>query len=218
MDYSPFFISLKISSLALIITSVLGIFLAYIIFNMKSAYRYILDSFINILIVLPPVVSGFLILILFGRFSFIGGVLDKLFNLNIIFTQKAAVIASVFVTLPLMYRAVYSSFMHINKDLIETANVFGAKQLQIFFNVFLPLSIPGIMSGLIISFTRSLGEFGATLMAAGNIPKKTQTISSAIYFFAGVGDFKSAFFWVFILLAISFVFMFLLKVMSKERL
>ncbi len=216
MNLSPLVISFKIATCSLIFTFFAGIFIAYKMYLYKGRFRTIIDSVLNLPIVLPPIVSGFFLLLLLGKHGFVGALLNKI-GVNLLFSWQAAVIASIVITLPLMYRSVLSSLHHIDVELLEVADTFGATGLQKFRFVVIPLAAPGILSGAILAFTRSLGEFGATLMVAGNIPNKTQTISTAIYFFAGGGDFNTALFWVIIIMVLSLFFMFIVNALYPKK-
>ena len=130
---------------------------------------------------IPPSAIGYIILISLGKNSFIGEILYKYFNIRIIFTIQACIIVSVIVTLPLMYQSIKNAIYSIDKDLINAGKLDGASYFKIFTKIVLPLSKNGIYSGILLSFARSLGEFGATILVAGNIPGKTQTLPMAMY-------------------------------------
>ncbi len=153
-------------------------------------------------LVLPPTVVGFLLLLLFGRNGAIGQLLLK-FDLTIIFTWQAAVITATFVSFPLMYKTALGAFEQIDANLINAARTLGASEWTVFWRIMLPLAWPGILAGTLLAFARALGEFGATLMLAGNIPGQTQTIPMAIYFAVEAGDMRQAGIWVLIILSLS---------------
>jgi len=153
-------------------------------------------------LVLPPTVVGFLLLLLFGRNGAIGQFLLK-FDLTIIFTWQAAVITATVVSFPLMYKTALGAFEQIDANLINAARTLGASEWTVFWRIMLPLAWPGIIAGTILAFARALGEFGATLMLAGNIPGQTQTIPMAIYFAVEAGDMGQAAIWVLIILSLS---------------
>ena len=133
------------------------------------------------------------------------------FNKNIIFSWSATVIAATVVAFPMMYRTCRSAFEQIDKNMISAARTLGLSESKIFFKIAMPLAWPGIIGGLVLSFARALGEFGATLMIAGNIPGKTQTMPVAIFFAVEGGDMNKAMLWVLIIVAISFIMIFLLN-------
>lgn len=171
-------------------------------FNYQGKGQNIIDGILTLPLVLPPIVVGFLLLLLFGRYSPLGKVLQH-WGISIIFSWKGAVIASTVVALPLMYKTTLAAFEQVNVDWVNCARTLGATELRIFWQIILPLSWRGIVSGAILTFARALGEFGATLMLAGSIPGKTQTMPIAIYFAAEAGKMPEALLWVVILVAIA---------------
>jgi molybdate transport system permease protein len=170
-------------------------------------------------LVLPPTVAGFLLLILLGKNGILGEPLMKL-GIQIIFTRPAAVIAAIVISFPLMYRSAKASFEQVDQNLIYAGRTLGMSEGRIFWRIIMPLALPGVASGAILAFARALGEFGATLMIAGNIPKETQTMPLAIYMAIQGGDKERAVRWVIILLFLSFLMIFSMGYISsgkKER-
>ncbi|WP_373479573.1 molybdate ABC transporter permease subunit [Geminocystis sp.] len=214
INLSPLWISLKVSLLATIITFILGVIIAYQVYQYKGKWRSLIETILLIPLVLPPTIVGFLILILLGKNSLIGKILSQ-WNFNIIFTWYGAVIACIIIGFPLMFRATLGTFEQIDSLLLDAARIEGASEIAVFYYISLPLAFRGILAGIILSFTRVLGEFGATLMVAGNIPNKTQTIPMAIYFAVQAGEFEEGWFWVIILLFFSFFTIFLLNNLSR---
>ena len=210
MDFSPLWISLKTAFLATIITSIIGIFISYKMANYKGRGRGIIDGIFTLPLILPPTVIGFFLLLLCGKNGFVGKIFMS-FNKNIIFSWSATVIAAVVVAFPMMYRTCRSAFEQIDKNMILAARTLGLSETKIFFKIAIPLAWPGIIGGLVLSFARALGEFGATLMIAGNIPGRTQTMPVAIFFAVEGGDMNKAMLWVLIIVAISFIMIFLLN-------
>ena len=210
MDFSPLWISLKTAFLATIITSIIGIFISYKMANYKGRGRGFIDGIFTLPLILPPTVIGFFLLLICGKNGFVGKVFMS-FNKNIIFSWSATVIAATVVAFPMMYRTCRSAFEQIDKNMISAARTLGLSETKIFFKVAIPLAWPGIIGGLVLSFARALGEFGATLMIAGNIPGKTQTMPVAIFFAVESGDMNKAMLWVLIIVAISFIMIFLLN-------
>ena len=208
---TPLWISIRTSLLATIITFFLGIGTAYLVANYKGKGRGIIDSILTLPLVLPPTVLGFFLLLLFGKNGPAGKFLMNYFEINIIFSWAATVIAAVVVAFPMMYRTCRSAFEQIDKNMISAARTLGLSETKIFFKIAMPLAWPGIIGGLVLSFARALGEFGATLMIAGNIPGKTQTMPVAIFFAVEGGDMNKAMLWVLIIVAISFIMIFLLN-------
>ena len=210
MDFSPLWISLKTAFLATIITSIIGIFISYKMANYKGRGRGLIDGVFTLPLILPPTVIGFFLLLICGKNGFVGKIFMS-FNKNIIFSWSATVIAATVVAFPMMYRTCRSAFEQIDKNMISVARTLGLSETKIFFKIAIPLAWPGIIGGLVLSFARALGEFGATLMVAGNIPGKTQTMPVAIFFAVEGGDMNKAMLWVLIIVAISFIMIFLLN-------
>lgn len=205
LDLSPLWISLKVALPATIFTFVLGICAARTVVKLKHG-QAVLDGLFTLPLVLPPTVVGFFLLLAFGKNSLVGQFFSQ-FGFSFIFSWQGAVIASTVVSFPLMYRTVRGAFEQINPEYLYAARTLGMTERKIFRKIMLPLAWPGILAGTILSFTRALGEFGATIMIAGNIPGKTQTMSVAVYTAVQAGDRESAFLWVMIIVCFSFVMM-----------
>ncbi len=203
LDLSPLWISLKTASLATIIAFLVGIIAAYWILNYQGKGKSIIESIFVAPLILPPTVVGFLLLLLLGKKGPIGQLLAP-FDINIVFTWYAGVIAATVVAFPLMYKTALGAFQQIDSNLLRVARTLGASELKVFWLIALPLALPGILAGIVLTFCRALGEFGATLMIAGNIPGETQTIPMAIYFAVEAGAMNEAWVWVLIILAVSF--------------
>ena len=186
---TPLWISVKTSLLATVITFFLGIGTAYLVANYKGKWRGIIDSIFTLPLVLPPTVLGFFLLIFFGKNGPAGKFLLQ-FDINLIFTWTATVISAVVVAFPMMYRSSRSAFEQIDDNLIAAAKTLGMSKWNIFYKISVPLAWPGIIGGVVLSFARALGEFGATLMMAGNIPGKTQTMPLAIFFQVQAMNYK----------------------------
>ena len=131
---------------------------------------------------IPPSAIGYIILMIFGRQGWIGRFLYQMFDISIIFTLTAAVIAGIVVTFPIMYQSIKAAVLSIDEDVLNAARVYGASELTIWLKIIFPLSIQGILNGMLLSFARAFGEFGATILVAGNIPGKTQTLPMALYY------------------------------------
>lgn len=202
LDFSPLWISLQTASVATVFAVISGIIVAEMMFQYQGKSKGLIDGILTLPLVLPPIVIGFLLLLLFGRHSIIGQLLQQ-WGTSIIFSWQATVIASTVVAFPLMYKSALSAFEQVDRDLINCARTLGAGETRIFWQIVFPLSWRGIISGTILTFARALGEFGATLMLAGNIPGKTQTMPLAIYFAAEAGRMYEALIWVIILVAIA---------------
>lgn len=215
MDFSPLYISLKTAGLATVITFILGIYAARFICKLKK-YKGFIDGIITLPLVLPPTVVGFFLLLFLGKNSFIGQFL-AVFDIYIIFSWSATVITAVVVSFPLMYRTTRGAFEQIDKDLIFAARTLGMSEEKIFWKIILPLAKSGILAGAILSFARALGEFGATIMLAGNIPGKTQTMSTAIYSAVQANDQETAFVWAGIIIVVSLMVMVLMNYWLKQQ-
>ena len=201
-DFSPLWISLKSSAIATFITFFMGIAAARWMLLTRIRGKALIEGIFISPLVLPPTVVGFLLLLLFGRNGAIGQFLLQ-FDLTIIFTWQAAAITATVVSFPLMYKTALGAFEQIDANLLNAARTLGASEWQVFWRIMLPLAWPGILAGTILAFARALGEFGATLMLAGNIPGQTQTIPMAIYFAVEAGDMRQAAIWVLIILCLS---------------
>jgi molybdate transport system permease protein len=202
VDWSPLWISLKTTLMATLITFFLGIAAAHWMVGTQSKGKELIDGLFTSPLVLPPTVVGFLLLLLFGANSPIGKFL-KLLGITIIFSWPATVIAATVVAFPLMYQTARGAFEQIDTNVLNAARTLGASEWRIFWQVILPLAWPGLLAGTILAFARALGEFGATLMLAGNIPGQTQTMPMAIFFAVEGGDMNQGLAWVLIILAIS---------------
>lgn len=207
-------ISLRTTLISLVLTLVLGTPLAYVIGRRQFRFKRLLDALIDLPAVLPPAVAGVALLIAFGRRGMLGGGLEAL-GLQIAFTQVAVILAQVFVSAPFYVRSAAVGFANLNEELEEAAQLDGASDLQIFRQIILPLSRVALVSGAMLAWARALGEFGATMIFAGNLPGQTQTMSTAIYLGFEV-DLDIAITLSVLLLAISFLVMALVKSLSRE--
>lgn len=179
---SPILISLKVALVATAITLVVGTALGFLFVRKNFPGKDILEVIITLPMVMPPSVTGYILLLVIGKKGFIGRILQDVFGINLIFTWQAACIAAAVVSLPLMYQSCKSAFLGVDKSFENAARTLGASEWKIFRKITIPLAWPGLVSGLVLSFARALGEFGATLMVAGNIPGRTENIPIAIYF------------------------------------
>lgn len=201
MDWSPLWISLKIAAVSTFFTFFPGIIAAKAVISMKRL-RFLADGLFTLPLVLPPTVLGFFLLIIFGKNSCVGSFLDSA-GVDIVFTWQGAAIAAGVASFPLMYRTARGAFEQVDKELIDAARQIGCSRVQTFFYVWIPLSWPGIASGVTLSFARALGEFGATIMIAGNLPGKTRTMSIAVYTAMQSGNRELAFIWTAVILVLS---------------
>lgn len=201
-DLSPLWISLKTAGLATLATFFAGIASAYWMLGYRGRWKSVIEGIFVSPLILPPTVVGFLLLLLFGRNGPLGQFTAQ-FDFTIVFTWYAAVITATVVAFPLMYKTALGAFEQVDDSLLQVAQTLGASRGRIFWRVLLPLSIPGILAGTTLAFARALGEFGATLMLAGNIPGQTQTIPMAIYFAVEAGAMNEAWLWVVVIMTIS---------------
>ncbi len=201
-DLSPLRISLETSAAATLIAFVLGLAAARMVSRMRSRWRGLVDGLLSLPLVLPPTVVGFILLLIFGRRSPIGAALEQA-GLAVAFSWPATVIAAAVVAFPLMYRAALGAFQQVNPHLLDAARTLGAGEWRVFTRVLLPLAWPGVMAGTVLAFARALGEFGATLMLAGNIPGRTQTMPVAIFFAVEGNDLGLALTWMLFLVVVS---------------
>ena len=197
----PLLISLKVALSATLITFGLGVPIAYFMASYRGRGQALLDSLLLLPLVLPPTVIGFLLLWLLGNQGPLHALLPAFPNL--VFTGWAAVITAVVVAFPLMYRTSRAAFSQVDPQLSKVAQTLGASEWTVFRRVAVPLAGPGLVAGTLLTFARSLGEFGATLMLAGNIPGKTQTLPMAVYFAVEGGDFATATRWSLVIVAIA---------------
>lgn len=201
-DLSPLWISLKVSCLATIITLQIGTIVAYKMYQYQGKARALLDGILITPLILPPTVVGFLLLVVLGKNGVLGQILAQ-WNLRLVFTWYAAVLGAIIVSFPLMYRSALGAFEQIETLVLDAAKIDGASEIAVFFYIALPLASPGIVAGTVLTFARALGEFGTTLMIAGNIPGQTQTMPMAIYFAVEAGVIQEGWFWVIIVIFIS---------------
>lgn len=218
ISYSPLYLSLQVAGISTIVVFISGIFIAYWFSRLQFFGKSILEALFLLPLVLPPTVVGFGLLLLFGKNGLIGKFLLEAFQFQIVFTWVGAVIASAVVSFPLMYQAAHAAFQNMNRRYEEAAVMLGASAWRVFWTVTFPLCWPGLLAGLVLSFARALGEFGATLMLAGNIPGKTETLPIAIYFAVEGGRMEIAAFWVAIIVAIGFSTILWLNWWSKHTL
>ncbi|MBG7618356.1 molybdate ABC transporter permease subunit [Herbaspirillum sp. AP02] len=185
--WTPLLLSLKVAGLATLLNLILGVAAAYGLSRWRSPLRDFIDSVLTLPLVLPPTVLGYYLLVLFGRRGTFGAWLESL-GIQLVFTWQGAVLASTVVAFPLVLKAARAAFESVDHQLENAARVLGVSEAGVFFRVSLPLATRGITAGVLLAFARALGEFGATLMVAGNLPGRTQTLSVAIYEAVQAGD------------------------------
>lgn len=216
-DWFPVWLSLRAAFISLVLVTFVGLPLARLMQRHRFWGRDVVESIMTLPMVLPPSVVGYGILVVIGKNGLIGQFLGH-YGVTLIFTWWAIIIAAAVVAFPLMYRSARGAFASVNPNMEKAARTLGAGELRIFFTVTLPLAWPGIISGMILSFARALGEFGATLMVAGNIPGHTQTVPMAIYFAVESGDTATANTLVGIITVFCFFLIFWVNRWNKEHL
>ena len=205
MDVSPILISMKTAAVSILVTF-LGVFCARLVVGLRSArIRMVLDGILTLPLVLPPTVAGFFLLYIFGVKRPVGQFFLDYFGVKIAFSWSATVIAAVVISFPLMYRSARGAFEQVDRNMVDAARTLGMPEGRIFWRVVMPMALPGVASGGVLSFARGLGEFGATAMIAGNIAGKTRTLPLAVYSAVAAGNMESAYGYVAIIVAISFI-------------
>ena len=178
---TPLWLTLKVALLATLLAGGAGIVLGWWMARRRFAGHAVVDSFLMLPMVLPPTVLGYYLIVVVGRNGVLGRYLDQWFGINLMFTWQGAVMAASIVSLPLIYKAARAAFEDADPRMVLAARTLGASELEIFLRISLPLASRGVVAGLMLAFARAMGEFGATLMIAGNLPGKTQTLSIAVY-------------------------------------
>jgi molybdate transport system permease protein len=212
----PLIISIKTAVTSTVITFFLGIFAAWFMTSKRRAYAGVVDAIFTLPMVLPPTVVGFFLLLLFGKNGPIGKLL-LLIDIKVIFSWTATVIAAVVVSFPMMYKTTKGAFEQIDNNILNAARTLGMSEWKIFWTISIHLAWPGVAAGTILAFARALGEFGATLMIAGSIPGKTQTIPIAIFFATEAGDMRKALAWVIAISVLSFAVIILTNLWSSYQ-
>ena len=213
----PILLSLRIASIATVFSFLFGVLFAYILNKKNIPGKNFWETLITLPMILPPSVTGYFLLMLLGKRGVIGSALIDIFGFKIIFTWYAAVIAASIVSLPLMYQNVKAAFVNVDPAYERAARTLGSSEFRIFTTITFPLAWPGIISGIVLAFCRAIGEFGATLMVAGNIPGKTQTVPTAIYYAVENGNTTEANTLVLIMTVFSFVLIFAVNKWLEKR-
>lgn len=215
---TPLLLSLRVAALAVAIVLAAGAAAARLMAGRDFPGKVAVDAVFTLPLVLPPTVAGFGLLFLFGKQGPLGRLLDSWWGVSVVFHWWGAVIASAVVAFPLLYQTVRASFQAVDKNLENAARTLGAGEWRVFWTISLPLAWPGLAAGVVLAFARALGEFGATLMVAGNIPGRTQTVPLAIYAAAESGDNRTALVLVGMMTLLSFAVIFWVNRWSKRRL
>ena len=209
-DWTPVLLSLRVAGAALAVVFVAGTLAARLMTRRDFPGKDLLEGLFTLPLVLPPVVTGFLLLVLLGRDGPLGGA-------RLLFTLTAAVLAAIVVSFPLMYMSAKAAFLAVDRGLEDAARTLGAREARVFVTVTLPLAWPGLVAGVVLAFARSLGEFGATVMVAGNIPGRTATVPIAIYALADAGDLRAAGLYSLLIAALCMALIVALNVWSRRR-
>lgn len=210
LDWSPLWISLRTATASTFLTFFSGLAAAQAVARYKGRFKGLIDSVLTLPMILPPTVVGFFLLVLLGKYGPIGSLLNRM-GTRVIFSWSATVIAAAVVSFPLMYKAARGAFEQIDDNIISAARTLGVHEWRIFWRLSIPMVWPGIAAGTALAFARALGEFGATLMVAGNMPGKTQTIPIAIYFAVQSGEYMTAYLWAGCIFLISLITMSLMN-------
>ncbi|MDE0316695.1 MAG: molybdate ABC transporter permease subunit [Candidatus Poribacteria bacterium] len=198
-------LSIKVALLSLVVMFPPGLVVGWLLAKRDFAGKSVLNTFVMLPLVLPPVVSGYLLLILLSKHGIIGGFLYNVFNLELVFSPFAVVIAVSIISFPLLVRGIITGMESVPSELENTARTLGASPIKVFCTITLPLASRGIIGGTILGFSKSLGEFGATIMVAGNIPGKTQTMALAIFNAVNLGEDASVYRLVLISTIVAFI-------------
>jgi len=181
VNWFPLWLSLRVAALATLVSLALGLWIAYVLANRKFRGKELLDAVVTLPLVLPPTVLGYYLLVALGRTSPLGHLYEYLFGAPLVFTWQAAVVASTFHAIPLLVKSARAAFETVDRSYEKAARNLGASDWRVFWRVTLPLSRRAVIAASVLAFARALGDFGATLMIAGDIPGRTQTASIAIY-------------------------------------
>lgn len=206
MDFTPILISMKTAGAAIIVTFFLGVICARWVAYMKSEkLKTVIDGLLTLPLVLPPTVMGFFLLMIFSVKRPVGKFILETFGYTIVFTWWATVIAAVALSFPLMYRSARGAFEQVDENLIYAGRTLGWSERKIFWRIIVPVAKPGVAAGAVLAFARGLGEFGATVMLAGNIAGRTRTLPLAIYSDVASGNMSGAMDYVMVICIFSFV-------------
>lgn len=198
-------LSVKVAFLSLIVMFPPGLLVGWLLAKRRFLGKSFLNTFVMLPLVLPPVVSGYLLLMLLSKHGPVGGFLFQSFGIELVFSEFAVVIALSVISFPLLVRGIMTGMAAVPQELENVARTLGASPMKVFFTVTLPLASRGIVGGVILGFSKSLGEFGATIMVAGNIPGKTQTMALAIFNAVQLGQDAAVYRLVFISSVVAFV-------------
>ncbi|MGV8961391.1 MAG: molybdate ABC transporter permease subunit [Stenotrophomonas sp.] len=217
VEWTALLLSLKVAGCATALNLVAGVGLGAALARWRFPGRELLDTVFTLPMVLPPTVLGYYLLVLIGRNGPLGALLEQYFGINLVFTWQGAVLAAAIASFPLAFKPARAAFENVDRQLEQAARVLGVSEAGIFLRVTLPLAWRGILPGLLLAFARAMGEFGATLMVAGSIPGKTQTLSIAIYEAVQAGQDGRANFLVLVTSVICIVILLLAGTLGSAR-
>ena len=218
MDWFPLWLSLKVAAIATVVSLAVGLGLAYAMARHRFRGRDLLDSLVTLPVVLPPTVLGYYLLVLLGRNSSLGRGFEAVFGFPLVFTWQAAVVAATFHSVPLLVKSARAAFESVDRNMENAARTLGASEWRIFFRITLPLARRSILAATVFAFARALGDFGVTIMIAGNIPGKTQTMAVAIYDAVQSGDTTAANVMVLVISVIAIGILYWINRLEGERL
>ena len=212
----PIVLSIQIAIIATVINLPIALLFSWLIVKKRIRGSSALEILMTIPLAIPPTIIGFFVLVIFGINGPTGKITTGLFGFNIIFTWIAATLVTAIISFPLMARSIMVSMSEIDSNLEKTAQGLGAGPVKVFFSITLPLSYRGVIAGSLICFVRALSEFGATIIVAGNMPQKTQTISLAIYSAIQLGDESTAFSLSAVALGIAIISLIIYNILLKK--
>jgi len=178
---TPLELTLRVAGIATLLALALGVLAAYVLTRFRFPGRDLVDAMLTLPLVMPPTVLGYYILVVIGRRGVIGQWINETFGVSLMFTWQGAVVAATVVSFPLVFKSARAALENVGANFENAARSLGAGEIEVFFKVSFPLAFKGILAGTMLAFARAMGEFGATLMVAGNMPGKTQTLSLAVY-------------------------------------
>ncbi len=216
LDWSPLLISLKTGVVATVISFFLGLYTARKVIRLSPRPKAVIDGILTLPMVLPPTVAGFILLLIFSRRRAVGMFLDSQLDIQVVHTWLGCILAATVIAFPLMYRNARAAFEQIDANLVYAGRTLGMSEPAIFWKIVVPTAGPGIASGIILTFARAMGEYGATSMLAGNIPGKTGTVSQRIAMVIQDGDYMTAGFWVIVVMIIAFVLIFAVNLIAAR--
>lgn len=216
IDWSPLFISLKTGVVSTLLAFLMGIGAARLIMKVNSTAKAVMDGILTLPLVLPPTVAGFFLLLIFSLRRPFGSFLYTNFDIKLVQTWPGCVIAAFVIAFPLMYRNARAAFEQVDINMIYAGRTLGLTESTIFWKVAVPIAGPGLASGTVLAFARSIGEYGATAMLAGNILGKTRTVSVAIASEVAAGNWDAAGLWVCVIVILSFLAVTLINYISGK--